>query len=89
MYKHVIKMPMTSVLHYMIGTAAKCWEEKHDQQVADLNEGVRTQAKIIVPLSYVPEKPVRLNRELLHYRASLIKIQTGIKTKIHTIEANS
>jgi len=49
MYKHVIKMPMTSVLHYMIGTAAKCWEEKHDQQIADLNERVRTQAKIIVP----------------------------------------
>jgi len=41
----------------------------------------------LLPLSYVPEKPVRLNRELLRYRASLVKIQTGIKNKIHTILA--
>ena len=39
----------------------------------------------MLPLSYVPEKPVRLNRELLRYRASLVKVQTGIKNKIHTI----
>jgi transposase len=39
----------------------------------------------LLPLSYVPEKPVRLNRELLRYRASLVKIQTGVKNKIHTI----
>ena len=28
----------------------------------------------LLPLSYVPEKTVRLNRELLRYRASLVKI---------------
>ena len=39
----------------------------------------------LLPLSYVPEKPVRLNRELLRYRASLVKMQTRIKNKIHTI----
>jgi transposase len=39
----------------------------------------------LLPLSYVPEMPVRLNRELLRYRASLVKIQTGVKNKIHTI----
>ncbi len=39
----------------------------------------------MLPLSYIPEKPVRLNRELLRYRASLVKVQTGIKNKIHTI----
>ena len=39
----------------------------------------------LLPLSYVPEKPIRLNRELLRYRASLVKIQTGVKNKIHTI----
>ena len=38
-------------------------------------------------MSYVPEKPVRLNRELLRYRASLVKIQTAIKNKIRTILA--
>ena len=28
----------------------------------------------LLPLSYVPEKPVRLNRELLRYRASLVRM---------------
>jgi len=43
----------------------------------------------LLPLSYVPEKPVRLNRELLRYRASLVKIQSGIKNKMHTILAKN
>jgi len=43
----------------------------------------------LLPLSYVPEKPVRLNRELLRYRASLVKVQTGIKNKTHTILAKN
>ncbi len=43
----------------------------------------------LLPLSYVPEKPVRLNRELLRYRASLVKIQTGVKNKIHTVLAKN
>ena len=37
----------------------------------------------------MPEKPLRLNRELLRYRASLVKIQTGIKNKIHAILAKN
>lgn len=43
----------------------------------------------LLPLSYVPEKPIRLNRELLRYRASLVKIQTSVKNKIHTILAKN
>lgn len=43
----------------------------------------------LLPLSYVPERPVRLNRELLRYRASLVKVQTGIKNKIHNILAKN
>ena len=43
----------------------------------------------LLPLSYVPEKPVRLTRELLRYRASLVKVQTGIKNKIHAILAKN
>jgi len=43
----------------------------------------------LLPLSYVAEMPVRLNRELLRYRASLVKIQTGVKNKIHTILAKN
>ncbi len=33
----------------------------------------------LLPLSYVPQKPVRLNRELLRYRASLVKVQTNLE----------
>jgi transposase len=43
----------------------------------------------LLPLSYVPAKPVRLNRELLRYRASLVKIQSVTKNKIHTILAKN
>ncbi len=43
----------------------------------------------LLPLSYVPGKPVRLNRELLRYRASLVRIQSGVKNKIHTILAKN
>jgi transposase len=43
----------------------------------------------LLPLYYVPEKAIRLNRELLRYRASLVKIQTGVKNKIHTILAKN
>jgi len=43
----------------------------------------------LLPLSYVPEKEIRLNRELLRYRASLVMIQTGVKNKIHTILAKN
>jgi len=32
---------------------------------------------------------VRLNRKLFRYRASLVKIQTGVKNKIHTILAKN
>ena len=31
----------------------------------------------LLPLSYVPQKPVRLNRELLHYRVSLSGVKSG------------
>ena len=47
-YKEHLNIPMRSVLHYMIGTAAKCWEEKHDQTMKSMLERIRVQAKIIV-----------------------------------------
>ncbi len=43
----------------------------------------------LLPLSYVPEKSVRMLRELLRYRASLVRIQTGIKNRIHVILAKN
>ncbi len=39
---------MTAALHVMIGMTTRCFEEKHDQQVEDLEERVRIQVKIIV-----------------------------------------
>ena len=43
----------------------------------------------LLPLSYVPERPVRLSRELLRYRASLVNIQTSVKNKIHMVLAKN
>jgi len=40
-----------------------------------------------VPTSYKPDMAVRHLRELLRYRASLVKIQTRIKNKIHSMLA--
>lgn len=39
----------------------------------------------LLPLSYIPPKPVRMQPELLRYRASLVRVQTGIKNRIHAI----
>ena len=41
----------------------------------------------LLPLSYIPSMPVRMQRELLRYRASLVRVQTGIKNRIHAILA--
>ena len=43
----------------------------------------------LLPLSYVPPKEIRLQRELLRYRASLVKIQTGVKNRVHSILAKN
>ena len=43
----------------------------------------------LLPLSYVPEKTVRMSREILRYRASLVKIQTRVKNKIHMVLAKN
>jgi transposase len=43
----------------------------------------------LLPLSYVPQRNVRMQRELLRYRASLIRNQTGIKNKVHAILAKN
>ena len=48
MYKDVFRRPMIAVLHAMVGQSAKCWEEKHEKVIENLQERVRIQAKIIV-----------------------------------------
>jgi hypothetical protein len=39
---------MVAVLHYMIGTAAKCWEERHNRNLKEMEEKLITNEKIIV-----------------------------------------
>ncbi len=48
MYKHVLKKPMLAVLHDIIGTAAKCWEEQHNSIIKEMEEKLRTDEKIIM-----------------------------------------
>ena len=47
-YKGTLKTTMTAALHFFIGIGARCYEEKHDQHIEDLQERVRIQAIIIV-----------------------------------------
>jgi len=48
MYKHLLKKPMLAVLHDMIVTATKCWENQHDRNIKEMEEKLRTQEDIIV-----------------------------------------
>ncbi len=47
-YKGTLKTTMTAALHFLIGIGARCFEEKHDQEIRDLQERVYIQATIIV-----------------------------------------
>ena len=48
MYKHLLKKPMLTILHDMIVTATKCWEDHHDRNIKEMEEKLRTQEDIIV-----------------------------------------
>jgi len=48
MYSHIFKRPMVWILHDMIGTAAKCWEENHVRKIKQLKEESRTDKRIII-----------------------------------------
>ncbi len=37
-YGNLYSKPRTTILHEMIGTATKCWEEKHAEQLPELLE---------------------------------------------------
>ncbi len=47
-YKKVLKTTMVGALHYLLGLGARCYEEKHDEEIQNLQKRVRFQAKIIV-----------------------------------------
>ena len=48
MYKHLLKKPMLVILHDMIVTAVKCWEDHHDSNIKEMEERLRTQEDIII-----------------------------------------
>jgi transposase len=39
----------------------------------------------LIPPAYIPSRPIRDLRELLRYRAALVRVQTGIKNRVHAI----
>ncbi len=39
----------------------------------------------LLPAAYIPPRPVRDTRELLRYRASLVRLRTQVKNKVHAI----
>ena len=47
-YKGILKTTMTAVFHFFLGIGIRCYEDKHDQHIEDLQERVRIQARIIV-----------------------------------------
>jgi len=59
-YANKFGVPRTTMLHDMVGYAAKCWEEQHEQTIKALKERIKTQARIIV--AYL-EKYGRIKKE--------------------------
>ena len=47
-YKNIFKKPMVAVLHDMIGTAARCWEDHHHRIIKEMEEKLRTDELIIL-----------------------------------------
>jgi len=47
-YAHLYGIPRTTLLHEMIGCAAKCWEEKHVQTIKELEEHNKTLLTIVI-----------------------------------------
>ncbi len=45
-YKNIDRKPMIAVLHDLIGLGAKCREEKHVEEIKDLEERLRIATRI-------------------------------------------
>ncbi len=43
----------------------------------------------LLPAAYIPPRPVRDTREVLRYRASLVRLRTQVKNKVHAILAKN
>ena len=47
-YAKTLKTTITAAFHHLLGVGARCFEENHDQEIKDLEERNRFQARIIV-----------------------------------------
>ena len=47
-YAKTLKTTLTTAVHHLLGVGALCFEENHDQEIKDLEERNRFQARIIV-----------------------------------------
>lgn len=73
-YRERHKKPRTTIVHLMIGQATKCWEEKHDEKIIELNE-LREKlraAELIMALYHKQYGPLHVKKDV---RDSLIKPQ--------------
>ena len=79
-----IEVKLTHRLKTKAIASAKVKNDKIDSRI--LAHLLRTD---LLPLSHVPPKPIRMERESLRYRASLVKIQTRVKNRNHAILAKN
>jgi len=71
-YREVHKKPLSTIIHLMIGQATKCWEEKHDEKIIELNE-LREKliaAEFIMALYHKKYGPLHVKKDV---RDSIIK----------------
>lgn len=74
-YRERHKKPRTTIIHLMIGQATKCWEEKHDAKMRELQELQErvTKAEFIMALYHKKYGPLHVRRNV---RDSIIKPET-------------
>ena len=82
-YAHQYRIPKTTLLHEMIGCAAKCWEEKHNQTTKELEEHNKTKARIVIAYlkKYGPIKKGSMVDELTTLTAQEESKQPKLKEK--------
>ena len=71
-FREAHKKPRTTIVHLMIGQATKCWDEKHDEKLRELEELQErvTKAEFIMALYFNKYGPLRVKRNV---RDSIIK----------------
>ena len=75
-YAQKYRIPKTTLLHEMIGCAAKCWEEKHNQTIKELEEHNKTLRRIVI--AYL-RKYGRIKKESMVDELTTLTAQEEIK----------